>query len=242
MIGGALAQESVVRIDANSKEGSLDVPLDDRQENRQEKFEQRAVPGISEVPIDRVKEPKRCVGGVVDPGVVALREHVRNETVLHIVRKGSEDVARLGIAAGDESQALEADHGVATPVGEPVVARNDRAKLVAVCVRTRCVGDSSCRVDDELIGGEDELTSKAFPDGATRGGDEPRPPARFELEDFVRGEGRGNVPRFGRCGESGSRTDAEDDSEESGRILVTDGVVTATLLDSVVNVSYFLAL
>ena len=56
-----------------------------------------------------------------------------------------------------QRQPLEADHGVAAPVGEPGVAGDHRAGGVALRVQDRLVARARVRLDDELIGGQHQL-------------------------------------------------------------------------------------
>ena len=84
-----------------------------------------------EIAVESVKEPQRGVGGVVESFALALGEHVGNESVADIVGEGPQDIARLDVPAGGQGQAFEADHGVAAPVGEPVIAGDDRADFIA---------------------------------------------------------------------------------------------------------------
>ena len=71
--------------------------------------------------------------------------------------EGVEDVTRGLVLAGDQGLALEADHGVAAPIGEPGISGDDRARLVAFGSKTGFVPGARVGRDDELVGGEDEL-------------------------------------------------------------------------------------
>ena len=104
-----------------------------------------AVAGGLDVAVERVEEPERRVGGVVEPLVLALGEQVGDQAVADVVGEGAQDVAGLGVPAGGQRQALEADHRVAAPVGEPVVAGDHRAHLVAGGARAGRVLDAARR-------------------------------------------------------------------------------------------------
>src|SRR5262249_18414483 len=69
-----------------------------------------------------------------------------------IFREGSKDVSGLLHAARYESQPFKADHRVAAPVREPVIAGKDRALFVAIGVRPRGILKAAGRMDNELIG------------------------------------------------------------------------------------------
>ena len=116
-----------------------------------------AVARGAEIAIDGVEVPEAGVGGVVEALAGAFREHVGDQAVPHVVGEGAEDVARLLVAARQEGQALEVDHRVAAPVGEPVIAGDDRARLVPGGADQGRVGHAPGRRHHELVGGQDEL-------------------------------------------------------------------------------------
>src|SRR5438046_1574088 len=101
-----------------------------------------------------MEKPEGCVRGMVKPFVAAFRKHVRDQTILYIVSEGANDPSGFVIATRRQGQAFKADHRVATPIGEPMVARDDRADLVAGSTGARGVSDTPGRRDDELIGGK----------------------------------------------------------------------------------------
>ncbi len=90
-----------------------------------------AIVGGLEVAIERVEEPERGVGGVVEAFVFAIGEEVGDQAVADVVGEGAQDPAGFVVAAGGEGEAFEADHGVAAPIGEPMVAGDDRAHFIA---------------------------------------------------------------------------------------------------------------
>ena len=59
--------------------------------------------------------------------------------------------------AGTQRETLEADHRVAAPVGEPVIAGNHAARFPAGRSRPRRLGRAGGGFDHELIGSENEL-------------------------------------------------------------------------------------
>ena len=131
------------------------------------RLQRYAVAGGLEVAVDGVEEPERGVGGVVESLLLALGEEVGDEAVADVVGEGAEDVAGLAVPAGAEGQPLQADHGVAAPVGEPVVAGDDGAHLVAGRAGAGRLLDAAGRRDDELVGRQHQLAGQA---GARLGG------------------------------------------------------------------------
>ncbi len=94
---------------------------------------------------------------MIEPGVLPLRKEIRDEPVPDVGGERAQDVPRLAPAAGDERQSLQADHRVAAPVGEPVIAGDDRARLIAHGPHPRFIRHAGMRMDEELIGGQHEL-------------------------------------------------------------------------------------
>ncbi len=107
--------------------------------------------------LDGVKEPQRRIGRVIEPLVLPFGEHVGQQSVADVAGEGADQVARFGTAAGHEGQPFEADHRVAAPIGEPVVAGDHAADLVAGGMCLRGVGYAARRADQELIGRQHEF-------------------------------------------------------------------------------------
>src|SRR3954468_20861491 len=78
----------------------------------------------------RVEIPERCVGGVIESLIASIREHVRNQTVMDVVRERTKNERRLALPSRGERQSLETDHRIAAPVGEPVIAGDDRSNFI----------------------------------------------------------------------------------------------------------------
>ena len=153
----ALREQTVARVDANAEQRAAQVMLDDTAQGWQYPNECAPVIGDLDVAVQRVKEPERRVGGVVQSLVAPVGEHVRDQAIADVVRERPEDESRLAVAAGDERQPLEADHRIATPIGKPMVAGDDRANLVTRRRRARGIDDASGGREDELIRRQHEL-------------------------------------------------------------------------------------
>ena len=105
--------------------------FDDVDQDREQKFERGAIVFAFQITIERVEKPKRRVGGVIQALGLPIGKHVRDQTVAHVMRERAQDVARFEATAGDERQAFETDHRVASPIGEPMIAGDDGAHFVA---------------------------------------------------------------------------------------------------------------
>ena len=104
-----------------------------------------------------MEEPEGGVGRVIEPLGLRLGEEIGDEAVANVVREGLQDVAPLGGAAGQQGQPFQADHGVAPPVGEPVVSGDDGARVVPLGAEARLVPRPDVGADDELVGRQDQL-------------------------------------------------------------------------------------
>ena len=65
--------------------------------------------------------------------------------------EGAQNPSSLGETARCERQAFEADHRVAAPIGEPVVAGDNRSNLVSCRGRANLILATSCRLNYELV-------------------------------------------------------------------------------------------
>ena len=115
------------------------VVIDDVAQHRQQLDQRPPIVGHAQVAIERVEEPQRRVGGVIEALVRAFGEHVRDEAVADVVREHAQDRAGLGVRPGAQRQALERDHRVAAPVREPVVAGDHRPRFVAGGARAHVI-------------------------------------------------------------------------------------------------------
>src|SRR5262245_17281356 len=105
--------------------------------------------------------PERRVRGVIQALVLMLWEHVWYQAIANVMRKRPENVACFYMTTGAQSQAFEADHGVAAPVCKPVISRADGANFVARGVGASGVGDSCAWSHDELVCGKHQLSRPA---------------------------------------------------------------------------------
>src|SRR5437660_8158482 len=61
----ALYEQAVVWIDVNVEPRSTQMMFGDVDQNRQKKLQRGAIGGALKITAERVKEPKRCIGGIV---------------------------------------------------------------------------------------------------------------------------------------------------------------------------------
>src|SRR4029450_12552131 len=121
---GPLTQKAVVLINTNTEARAFDVASDDLDEGRQQQAECVVILRDPHVTINRVKNPQRRIGRVIEAFARAVGKHVRDEAVADVMAERAENVPGFAISARRERQSLEADHGVAAPIGEPVITRD----------------------------------------------------------------------------------------------------------------------
>src|SRR5215475_13224094 len=100
-----------------------------------------------------MEKPQGGIGRMIEALLFALGEQIGNESIAHIVGERAENIAGFIVAARSEGQALQADHGIATPISEPVVPGNHRAYLVTGGTRPYGVPDAPGRSNYELVCG-----------------------------------------------------------------------------------------
>src|SRR6185312_6498189 len=111
------------------------------------------------------------VGGVVGGLMAALGEAVGDQPVADVMGERVQDAAGLFVPSGHERQPLEADHRVAAPVGEPVVAGDHRPRLRVASAAV--VGGAAGRDDDELVGGQHQQRADVVAGGRVGGRQQP---------------------------------------------------------------------
>src|SRR6185437_13708043 len=99
--------------------------------------------------------------------------------------KCTQDVSGFGMTAGREREPFEADHCVASPVGEPVITGDDGANLVSGGERSRCIGDAARGSDEELICCENEFSTECILRSRIGYANQPPAPFHFGMERFV---------------------------------------------------------
>ena len=93
-IRGALRQQAII-VHANAESRAGQMQPDDFIERRQKIAQRVTVVRDGHVAVDRVKEPERRIGGVVETFLTAFREQVRNQAVTKVAGEGQEDAARF---------------------------------------------------------------------------------------------------------------------------------------------------
>ena len=233
----ALSQQAVAGVHADAEVRAPQMMLDDvaaASAAAAEACRGRSV--TVEITIEGVEEPERGVGRVIEAFLLALGEHIGDQAVADVVGEGAQDVAGLAVPAGRQRQAFQADHGVAAPVGEPVVAGDDRADLVAGGARAGRILDAAGRRDEELIGRQhkaragDDCTRRSAPL------QQPLAPLVFRGEGLCGRQRVDRFPRFRRSDQGGIRLARQIDAEVARRPERAGVIVAAALLDAVQDV------
>src|SRR5438105_15946268 len=106
----------------DSEARACDVRVGDLTQFREQCTESYHVIRRIEVTRDGVEKPKARVRGVIESLLLTLRKEVGYQAVFDVVGESAQNPARFLMAARNQRQAFQADHGVAPPIGEPVVA------------------------------------------------------------------------------------------------------------------------
>ena len=211
-------QEPVGRVHADAVARALHVPADHVGQHREQLLHQAGVPRRRVIGAHRLDVPQRGVGGIVFGLPPGIGEHVGEHALVDEARERGQDVPRDLGAPRAKAEAGQADHGVPSPVAEPVVSRDHRHRIG--------IGGQG-PPDDELVGGERQPVDPAGRPRRLRGapagehvglvGDAP-PPCRRAVE-------RRRVLRREHHGDGGARR--QRDPEGPGVEIVVDGVEPA---------------
>src|SRR5215475_10375511 len=90
------------------------------------------VAGILNVGTNRFEKPERRVDGVVFGRFTGIRESIREHAPIDALSESLENVASDLGPARRKSQAGKRDHGIASPIGEPVIAGDYRMKFASL--------------------------------------------------------------------------------------------------------------
>ena len=226
----ALPEQAIGGIDAYPEARAAEMMLGHFLKLRDEQLQGRAVAGGFHVTIERVEEPERRIGGVVEAVALALGKEIRDQAIADVMTEGAKDPRRFEMPAGGERQAFEADHRVAAPVGEPMVARDDGAHFIAGGAGSRGVLDPACGGDDELIRGEHQFGRRPGPDTRRSGGDETLPTRQIGGERGLGIERENGWPFLGGRHERHGTIGPQLDREEAGTPEPPARVVAAICL------------
>src|SRR5262249_13333110 len=85
-----------------------------------------SVIGLLEILMNRVEEPKSRIYGVVFRLPTLVWKAVRKHTLIAVLEKRRQNFSSQVKPFRRKGQTRQADHGIPTPVGEPVVVCDDR--------------------------------------------------------------------------------------------------------------------
>src|SRR6266852_1175905 len=97
---------------------------------------------------------------MIFPFLCAIGKHVWNQAIAHVMRESAQDVAGLEPASRNQGETFEADHCVASPIGEPMVSRDNRAHFVAGSMSAGGFFKSTRRRDHKLVSRKNQLCGK----------------------------------------------------------------------------------
>ncbi len=111
--------------------GSAQMVFNDVDQSREQEFECVVIVGLFYIPIESVEKPKGRICGIISTFLRDIGKHVRNQTVPDIMGESVQDVTSFQPATGQKRQTFQADHGVAAPIGKPMISGDDGARFVA---------------------------------------------------------------------------------------------------------------
>ncbi len=142
--------QKAIFCDADAVAGTALVPGDDVLQNGPEFGADKVVSiGVVEILVQGGEEPEGGVYGIVFGCLAGIREAVGDHALADVGGEGLEDAAGLGVASAHQADARQGDHGIAAPVGKPVVPGGDGVEPAAAA-------------HQELVGGADELTGQGI--------------------------------------------------------------------------------
>src|SRR5262249_54699393 len=107
------------------------MALNNLQELRQQESQGPAIARRVEITVDGVKKPQSRIRGMIETFTAAFGKKIRNEALTNGIGKIAQDPAGLQEAMGRQGETFQADHGVSSPIGKPVIACDYRAHVIA---------------------------------------------------------------------------------------------------------------
>src|SRR5204862_8053571 len=107
---GALAQQTVLGIDSNIKQGAFQMAAHHVAQPGKNHAHGVAVASNVEIAIECMKKPKGRVRGVIESLVLPIGKKIWNHAVPTGMRKSAQDPTRFEMSPRGESKPLEADH------------------------------------------------------------------------------------------------------------------------------------
>ncbi len=193
------------------------MPVDHLRERRQQFRQCILVIRGQDIAVHRMEKPKARVSRVIEPFVLAFGKHIRNQPALHVLCEGAQNPCGFLIAFRRQRQAFQADHRVAAPIGEPVIARDHAAQFVAGRARARRIFDATRGHDDELIRRQNEFSRDARLYARIRRAQKPPAPLCLRAKRRLWIKRVHRPPIFRRCDQGDGNTFFQWDHEKSRR-------------------------
>src|SRR5207237_8450717 len=145
----------------NVEASTPQMMLGDIDQDRQQQVQSGPIIGVMQVTTKRVKKPQSCVGGVIKPFFFSIRKHVWDESIANVMREGAQNISRVQRATGNECESLQRNHGIASPIGEPVIAGDYGSHFIAGGVCASGFFRPTSWGDNELVARKNELGRKS---------------------------------------------------------------------------------
>src|SRR5881394_603888 len=135
----------------NVEASAPQMMLGDIDQDWQQQMQSGPIVGVMQVTTKRVKKPQRRVGGMIKPFFFSIRKHVWDEPITNVMGEGAQNISRFQAATGNESESFQRDHGIASPIGEPVITGDDCSHFIARRVSASSFFRATSRRDDKLV-------------------------------------------------------------------------------------------
>ena len=96
-----------MRVELDAEARALEMMPYDVLQDRQKEFQGPLVLAMLDIAVQRVKEPQRRIGGVVEALILSFREQVWDQPVAHVVSEGAQDPPCLDRSPGRQRQSFE---------------------------------------------------------------------------------------------------------------------------------------
>src|SRR5437868_20163 len=192
-----------------------------------------SIVGVMQVTTERVKKPQSRVGGMIKPFLFSIWKHVWDESIANVMRESAQNIPGFQTATGYQRESFQRNHGIASPIGEPMIASDHRSHFIAGGVRASGFFRATSRGDNELVTGKNELGRKSTARFRQRIIQHFRAPFFFRRRRAFGREDINYIPFFRRTDDRGHVSLPHIDMKKSRAPEITFVSVTAALLDTV---------
>src|SRR5213595_2480792 len=105
--------------------------LRDIDQDWQQQMQSGPIVGVMQVTTKRVKKPQSRVGGMIKPFFFSIWKHVWDEPITNVMGEGAQNISCFQAATLNERESFQLDHGIASPIGEPMITGDYCSHFIA---------------------------------------------------------------------------------------------------------------